>query len=210
VQFPVIYHLGAASEAAPLVAAALVRRPVRGARAWVLAWCGVLVLGNGLQLLLSHYGVNNHWVGYVVIAASALVLWALSYWHTGETARLTLRVAIIGLLAVWAVLTLAFEDTSGFSRAAEPMAYLVCLVAAVYTLLARSLSSGGVLLHRDWFWVSAGLALYFGTWSAVGPLSALLAGKDPDLLMRAYEIQMVLTIAAFCAIARGMTCPAAT
>lgn len=209
-QIPVILHLGAASEAAPLVAAALARQPVRGARACVLAWCGVLVLANGLQLMLALHGLNNLWVGYVVSAASALVLWALSYWQTGYTARLTLRVATIGFLAVWAFLTLAFEDTSSFSRAAEPMAYLVCLVAAAYTLLTRSHGSGGALLRQDWFWVSAGLALYFGSWSAMGPLSVLFVRGAPDLLKRAYEVQTVLTIAAFVAIARGMTCPAAT
>jgi hypothetical protein len=58
--------------------------------------------------------------------------------------------------------------------------------------------------------VSAALALYFGTWSAIGPVSALLVGRAPALLALGYEAGMVLDIAAFAAIAWGMTCPVAT
>jgi hypothetical protein len=210
VHVPLIFHLGAAAEAAPLVAAAVVRRRLRGPRLWIAVWCAVLTAANALQLWLGSRGARNLWIGYIVVAASALVLWALSYWQTGETARLTFRVAVVPFLVIWAFLTLAVEDTSSFSRAAEPMAYLVCLAAAAYTLLARSLASSAALTRQDWFWVSAGLALYFGTWSAVGPLSALLVGQAPELLRRAYEVQMALTIAAFLAIVRGMTCPATT
>ena len=95
---------------------ALARRRVRGARAWVLVWCGVLVLANGLQLSLALHKVHNSWVGYAVIAASVVVLWALSYWQSGYTAQLTLRISIIGLLVVLAVLTLV-SLFSSFSRA---------------------------------------------------------------------------------------------
>ena len=209
-RIPVILYLGAAAEAAPLVAAALVRRPLRGARFWILVWCGVLTAANALQLWLASRGVRNLWIAYVVYGASALVLWALSYWQANETARLTFRVAVVPFLAVCGLLTLAVDDTSSFSRAAEPTTYLVCLLAAAYTLLARSLRSSASLMRQDWFWVSAGLALYFGTWSAVGPLGALLVGHAPELLKRAYEFQMVLQIAAFLAIVRGVTCPAPT
>lgn len=173
-RIPWILYLGAAAEAAPLVIAAAARRPIRGARLWIVVWCGVLTACNAVTLWLGSRGVRNLWVAYVVIAASALVLWALSFWQTGDTARLTLRVAVVPFLAVWAVLTVLVEDPSHFSRAAEPTAYLVCLAAAAYTLLTRSLGASAGLLRQEWFWVSAGLALYFGLWSAMGPLSALL------------------------------------
>ena len=207
---PLLLYLGSAVEAAPLVAAVAAWRRVHRARLWISVWCGVLTVCNAVQLWLGSRGVHNLWVSYVVTAASALVLWALSYWQTGDTARLTLRLAVVPLLVVWAVLTLAVEDTSNFSRAAEPTAYLVCLAAAAYTLLARSLGSATELLRQDWFWVSAGLALYFGIWSAMGPLAVLLVSTSPQLLAVAYQVAMALNIVAFVAIARGVTCPEAT
>jgi hypothetical protein len=142
--------------------------------------------------------------------STALVLWALSCWQLAELQRLTLRLAIIPFLAAWGVLTFALEDTSSFSRVAEPLASLVGLGAAAFTLVARSHSTGGSLLRQDWFWVSGGMAMYFGTATALAPLSALLVGEAPQLVIRAYEVKSLLDVFAFLAIARGVTCQAVT
>ena len=65
-------------------------------------------------------------------------------------------------------------------------------------------------LTQDWFWICAGVALYFGAWSAIGPLSLLLVSSAPALLARAYEVTAVVEICAMLAIARGMACRAAS
>lgn len=210
-RIPFLIYLAAASDGIPLVAAAAVRRPVRGPRGWLLVWCALLAGLDYTSLYLAMHGVHNLWTQYVFTPVStALVLWALSGWQVGEVARMTMRYAIVPVLVLWAVLAAAFENASTFSRAAEPMAYLVCLVVAAYTLLVRSLHCKGDLLRQDWLWITAGLALYFGTWGAIAPLSALLAGSAPALLARVYQVQAVLGIGAMLAIARGVTCPAAT
>ena len=208
-RIPVLLHLSALSEAAPLVAALVARRPVRGARAWVLVWCALLVCESGIQLWLALKGVHNLWLEYCFTpVAGATVLWALSFWQTSDVARLTMRLAIVPFLVVWASLTIFFENTSFFSRAADSLANLVGLYAAAYTLIARSRTATGDLLRQDWFWVSAGMALYLGTFSMIGPLSALLVGSDPVLMLQAYQFEAILAIVAFLSIARGMTCPA--
>lgn len=204
-------YLAAASQAAPLVAAVAWRRRPTGPRAWVLAWCVFLLAMDIVTGWLGVRGVHNLWLWYVLTPVSgALVLWALSLWQPWELARLTFRLAIVPFLLVWAVLALLVEDTSAFSSVAEPMAKLVGLCGAAFTLLARSRGAGASLLREGWFWVSAGMALYFGSSSALGPLSALLIAQRPDLVMRAYEVKAVLDIAAFVIIARGVTCPAET
>jgi hypothetical protein len=210
VRIPFLIYLGAAAEAAPLVAVAAVRRPQRGARFWVLAWSGVLVFADGLQLYLALHGVRNLWVGYIGTVAGALVLWALSYWQTGTTGRLTLRVATFLFLIVWVLLTLTLDDTSNLSRAGNPMANTVCLLAAAYTLLARSVRSRAELLRQDWFWVSAGLALYFAIRSAIDLMRVMLFGHDFVLMSQLLQVGFVLNLVAFLAIARGVTCPAET
>ena len=204
-------YVGAASQAAPLVAAVVAWRPVRGARAWVLAWCAVLVAVDAASLWFASRDVHNLWLWYwLTPAGGAMVLWALSLWQRGEVARLAFRLAIVPFLVAWSVLTLAVEDTSAFSRAAGPMAKLVGLGAAAFTLLTRSHSASGSLLRHDWFWVSAGMALYFGVSSTLGPLSALLIGSSPRLLDQAYQLKSLLDVLAFLFIARGVTCKVAT
>jgi hypothetical protein len=211
VRIPILLHLSTLAEAAPLIAAAVVRRPARGARAWVLVWCAVLLAESGISYWLSWNGVHNLWLEYFFTPVTgATVLWALSFWQTSDLARLTMRLAIVPFLPVWAVLTIFFEDTSFFSRAADSVASLVGLSAAAYTLVARSRTATGDLLRQDWFWVSAGMALYLGTFSMIDPLSALLVGSDPVLMVRAYQFEAVLAVVAFLAIARGMTCTTAT
>jgi len=139
-----------------------------------------------------------------------MVLWLLSLWQSSEVARLTFRLAIVPFLLVWCVLTIAFERTSYFSSVASPMANLVGLGAAAFTLLAGSRRVEGLLHCRDWFWISGGMALYFGTSAALSPLSALLVEEAPQLVIRAYEVKSVLDVLAFLAIARGVTCPVET
>jgi len=211
VNAPVVLDLAIAAEAVPLLAAAAARRGAGGGRGWVLAWCALLTVCNVTQIWLGAHQVNNLWVSYVVNpVGGALVLWALSCWMTREMPRLTMRLMIVPFLVVWAVLALAFDRASTFSSAAEPLADLVCLGAAAFTLVARSRTTSSDLLRQDWFWVSAGLVLYFGTLATRSPLSALLVSGDPALLVRAYEVAAVLCIAALLAITRGVTCPASS
>jgi hypothetical protein len=204
---PWLFHVAALSQGAPVVTALVLRRPVRRARAWLLAWCAMLVVADYALLSLAVRGVHNLWIVNVMTPVNGvLVLWTLSLWQTGEAARLTLRLAIVPFFLVWGILILTLENTSTFSRAADPMGSLVCLAAAAYTLLARSHAASGELLRQDWFWVSAGMTLYFGVSSTATPLSALLVGSDPVLLLRAYEVRALAQIAAFLLIARGMAC----
>lgn len=198
-----------ASPAVPLVAAGVYWRRMRGPRAWVLGWVAVQAAGSALQLWLGLHGTTNLWVSYVVEPLSgALLLWTLSLWQIEPVARLTMRLAIPAVLATFVVLTLAFDSTSTFSRAAQPMLYLVCLGAGAYTIVLRSRVAAGDLLHKDWLWVCAGMVLYYGTGASLFPLSRLLLGSDLGLFVRAYELANAAGAVAFLAVARGIVCPA--
>lgn len=203
---PLLITLGAAVEAAPLVAALVVRRPQHGARFWILAWTGVMVGCDILSYWTAFHGMHNAWISYAATAAGALVLWGLSYWQAGVTERLTLRVAAFLFLAVWVVLTVAFDDLSLPSRASAPMGNTVCLLAAAYTLLARSIRSREDLLRQDWFWVSAGLAFYFGLWSAMDLMRGLLFNRNFALWPSLDAVGYAANILPWLAIARGVTC----
>lgn len=175
------------------------------------AWCLLLL---GLDLLawdLGAHGTRNLWIAYVLTPVSgALALWALSTWQTAELTRITMRLAIPLLLAASLALQLAVEHPTDFSRATQPMASLLCLIAAAYTLLALSLRANRGLTNQDWFWVSAGMALYFGVTGMIGPLSALLVAESPRLLLAAFEARAGLEVVAFLLISVGMTCPSET
>lgn len=158
-------------------------------------------------MALALTGRNNHWLTYAALPAeTALVLWALAEWQTRDVARLTLRLAIPLAITVWGVLVAAVENTSTFSTAAEPLLSVLGLAAAAWTLVDRSMNDAeGSLAGQSWFWTCAGLCLYFGSSSTIGPLAALLGG-DRTLVARAYVLSWVINVVAFLSIARGVTC----
>ncbi len=211
VKIPFLAYVMGASPAFPLVAAAGARRPVHGARAWIVAWCVALMAIQNLALYFALNHQNNLWVSPVTTpVTTVLILWALSCMQVSDTGRLAVRLALAGALVLYAVLMLLFESTSTFSRAAEPTIYLLCLVVAAATLVLRSHGTRESLLGQGWFWLCAGIALYFASWSALGPLSALLVDRSPELLSLAYQVHSVIEVCAMAAIAWGMTCPAET
>jgi hypothetical protein len=201
--------VGTACEATPLAVLAVQRRRPRGARAWVVAWVTFLLAVDLVGASLSIRGIPNLWITYILMPVSVgLALWALSLWQRTELWRLTFRIGIVPLLLAWGVLTLAVENTSSFSRAAEPMVKLVTLAAAAFTLLSGSLTQRGDLLRQDWFWISAGMVLYFGAGATLGPVSALLDRGAPQLLTFVYGVWTSIISLAFLLVAKGMACPA--
>ena len=204
---PLLLHAGAASQLFPLLAAGLVRRGLKGPRGWVAAWCGVLVVGDMVQLALGLRDVNNHWVPYVTIpVAGVIILLALAKWQERQIPRLTFQVAVPLFLVTWGLLALFVENPGTFSTAADPVYSLLGLGAAVYTLVSRSADEPEPLARQDWFWICGGLALYFGTASTLGPVAAFLLNEHPVLVIRAYEAKSATDVLAFLAIAKGITC----
>ena len=203
---PWLNYLGVASAAIPPLATLALRRRPRGAAAWVLAWTVLLAVEGIVGIGLASRGINNHWLRYVAMPADgALILWAVSLWQMRAPPARALRVAIPVFLALWTVLVTAVETTRPFSTVAEPLVSLICLGAAAFTLVARSVEEREPLVRQDWFWTCGGLTLYFGSLTTLGPLAALLGGTL-TLLARAYELKSVVDVVAFLAIARGITC----
>ena len=208
---PVFLVVAGTFAAVPPVVGAVFWRRLAGARAWAFGWAVSEATETAVQWWLSARHVPNLWLGYVFEPLNgALLLWALSLWQSRALARLTLRLAIPAVLAAFLWLALAFDGTSSFSRAAQPMLFLVCLGASAYTLVERSRLAAGDLVRSDWMWICAGAALLYGTGSVLFPLSRLLLGGDLRLFIVAYELISALAALAFLAVARGMACPTGT
>ncbi len=204
-------YVGVWAQAAPPVTALLARRPLKGARLWVVVWCLFLLSVDLLARWLGAHQQRNLWLLFAYTPVSGvLVLWALSCWQVREVPRLALRLAIAPFLVAWGLLVLFVDNTSDFSRAAQPMAELMCLAAATYTLLERGFRATVSPTRQDWFWVCAGLALNSAVSAAVFPLSAALVGSDPAALVVAYEVRAGFLALAFTLIAVGIACPAET
>jgi hypothetical protein len=203
-----LVHLWPVAQLGPLVAWAVWRPRLRGARAWVLAWCALLVAVDALSLLSWGRNVHDLWITYLATPVEVtLLLWAFSLWQKREFPRLTMRLVIVPFVLISVVLLLTFENTSAVSAALKPMGSLVALGAAAFTLFARGAGARHGMLRADWFWISGGTALYFLAAGIVGTASALSAGGAAALAVGVYEVQAVVNLTAFLAMARGIACP---
>jgi hypothetical protein len=208
VKIPGIVYISVAALALPLSAGAFGSRRLTPARKWILVWCAFLLTANLGMLVLAHQRRNNHWLPYIVIPiAGGVVLWALSLWQTSSISRLCLRLLVPVLLVSWVGIVITVENTETFSLLADPVAGLLVLGGAIYTLASRALRETGSLLEKDWLWIGVGLVLFWGTAVALPPMSHWLVGKNPEVVVKAYEVKALIEIVALLAITRGILCP---
>jgi hypothetical protein len=206
-ELPLTLHMAAGSQVLPIAAGLLAPDRLAGARRWILIWCTLQFAFDMLALLLARSNQMNLWIGlFDATLGGVLVLWALSLWQRRPLARLTLQL-MIPLYAVATILLALVEGVGGFSTLAHPVYAMLALGAAIWTLATRSHDETKPLLRSDWFWMCIGLALYFGSTSTLSPLSAVLLGTHPELVVRALEVKSAVDIVAFTAMTIGVLCP---
>jgi hypothetical protein len=204
-----LQYAAAWSQLAPPLIAVAGGRLATLARRWTIVWCLSLVVHEAAAVVASLRWGSNMWVGYVFRPLTgAVVLWMLSLWQTGNTARLALRAAIPLFMLLSVVLTLTVEDANTFSRFVGPYHALVLVLAAAWTFVARSLSESGPLARQDWFWAVGGVLLYYGTYTALQPVAAFLLASDrEDLVHAAFNLKAAMDVLAFAAVTGALFCP---
>jgi hypothetical protein len=210
---PALYALLVAStlfELAPVVAA-LRHRPLLGALPrprLLVALCFALMFAQDAALWwLRTRQENNLWLVYVgVPVQTALLLAAYAHWQVGPVERRAVRLAAVGFVALWAALVAWFEDTQAFSRFATPLQAILIVSVVAWTMVRRSTRTMESPASESWFWVSAGLLVYYGSGAVLGPVSNLLFRDAPHLVRAAFTAKAAVNIVAYLLVARGMLC----
>lgn len=206
-QIPLVVHLSALSPLVPV--AVLAARGLRApAHRWILAACLLSVFGDAAGLFTALRGMNNQWISYLVTPLmGAAMLGALAWWQPTHAERAGVRVSAGLLLAASLLLAVVVEDRANFSNYAIPLASLLVLAGAVWTLVRRAWSGErGDLLRQDWFWVAAGFAVYGMVTAAYFPLAALLTPGDRSFVIAVLQLKSALVILAFGLVGWGVAC----
>jgi hypothetical protein len=208
VKIPWSLRAAIGSQLLPPLAASRHGRRLPAARRWVAAWALLLFAYDLTQFALAVRGRHNLWLRYPFgPIETGVVLIALSLWHADAVFRLALRLAVPLFTVVWGLLVAFVERTDTFGLVTGPLQSLVLLSAALFTLLARARVQEGPLAREDWFWVSAGLSLWYGAAAAQEPIARLLVAEHPSVVSSAYQVKAVVDVFASLIIARGMLCP---
>lgn len=191
----------------PIIALLFVRRPIPSA----LRLTGVVVFASlaldAWMVWLGSKSANNLWLTHLWLPlATALILWAFSYWQVSTAARNAVRIAVPIYTVVWLTVSVVVEDFSHFSRFTAPLQALVVLTVAGYTLATRFRNTD-TPLRAPWFWISVGWVLLFGASAIHDPISQLLLNASQIEYLRAsYVVKAGFGLLATIFLTLGVLC----
>lgn len=206
---PTFMYLVSASQALPIAAVAAVRgQPLPVPYRRLALFCCLLIAFDVIDLLVSARTGDNQWTAYYTGPIEVgMTLWILSAWQPDDQRRRRYLLAIPGVGAAVAITLLLIDPSRDYDVWVAPFLALLALVAALHTLVTRTLHSREALGNLDWFWISLGLAIFWVVQiSAPVFMSAFLATR-PDWVMSVLLVRAGLMMCGFVLIAWGVVCP---
>jgi len=196
-----------AAEVTPLLAAIRMRRSLTPALRVMVVLCTLGIAQELANGWLGSRHMHNVWLNNVLMPVyTGLYLWAFSLWQGGPVSRLAMRIAIPLFILVWFILTAFVDGITHFSRFAGPIQSLLMVSVAAYTLISVSARSADAVWRHDWFWISAGVLLTFGTSTVFQPIVGRLATAHPATAMSVIGTWDVIDGVASLLIMGGILC----
>jgi hypothetical protein len=178
------------------------------ARRWMTGYLGLEFVVEAVSYALGKLHVHNLWLlGYSLPVETALLIRVLAEWQVDERSRRAAR-WLSGLCLLFMIPTvLSLEPTDNFSTYRESAQGILCLAVAAYTVVRRSLEGPDGAARQDWFWISAGIMLYFGAYGLLNPLARiLLRGNSLGLLYAVFAVRGMLQTVTNLLYLIGMRC----
>ena len=192
----------------PPLAVLSLARPVPRARWWIAMWGVAFFISDVSQLILGRaLGNNLIFLSFSHPIEDGLLLWAYSHWQSRPETRLAFRLAVPLLAIVSWFIAFKAGEVATFKTFAAPFRTLILLAAVVSTLVTKVMQEREVVWNKDWLWTSLGVALYFGTYVTVEPISKALLPESPDVALNVFIAKAYFDCVAFLLIWKGMRCP---
>lgn len=176
-------------------------------RKLIVAWLLVYFVSDLAGLITNLNRIDNQWLRYIFTPVSdVLVMLALAALQDHPLRRIGVQVALYLLVPVWLIYAIA-EGPKSFGEYSDPLRSVVILIAALMTLIGNSLTTTRRISRADWFWVAAGVALYFALELALGPFLKYVLPNSLGVASRAFQLKASVDIIAFLLIGTGLLCP---
>lgn len=138
-----------------------------------------------------------------ILCETILLLVALAWWQPTASRRRVVWWIVAGYALAW----LAAQQVQGleakFGYLSYPIASLVKVAAAGYTLLGLVQSTDARWTDHLWFWATSGIIVMYGTQVILTPLWAEVSGRR-DLEVAAFAVSTVGNVVGYLMIARGL------
>ncbi|HXE60636.1 MAG TPA: hypothetical protein VN607_08000 [Gemmatimonadaceae bacterium] len=204
-----VVHLDKAAvflELLPVLAAMRLSRALPVALRLVALVYALWFLQDCVMWWLADAGRNNLWISHIALpVTTGLLMWAFSLWQEDGVARMAFRIAIPLYVLVWLFLLWRVERLDHFSTYASPLACLLLICMAAYTLVTASLRSRETVWRQEWLWIGSGFLLYYGGEVVLMPLSNILFAAHRELHF-VYQLFGALGILSTLLVTWGILC----
>lgn len=139
----------------------------------------------------------------LLLVDTSLVLIGMAAWQPSRRAGVVWR----SLAGVWVAVWVGAQYAQGatlFSPITAPIGHTLKVASAGYTLMARFRVTEGPWTQHVWYWFCIAMMLTYGTGIFVQPLLQGLLPVDRSLVFVGYFINMVLNVAGYLLMARGL------
>jgi hypothetical protein len=157
--------------------------------------------------VLGRLGIRNLWLSDVVVPVeTALIVRAFGAWQVDHRLQVILRRCAPLMLLFWLPPLFGWETRGDFSIAVDSVQGIVCVAVAAYTVVRRFLEAAGPSADRDWFWIGAGVMLYFATYALINPLSNYLIKYSTQTVLAVFAVRGGMQVVANILYYLGMRC----
>lgn len=176
----------------------------RGGR-WLVAALVTSAAFVPLSLVVMYSGRSNRLVNEVsLLAETTLILVAFGRWQPTARRRRVLAWTTAGFLVAWTTAQVVQGVDSPFMFASVPVAGLVKVAAAGYTLIGLIQSTDARWTDALWFWAALGVMVIYGTEVILDPFWLQSFGVRNDLALAAFAVNVVGNLVGYGLIGRGL------
>lgn len=180
------------------------RRLDRGGR-WLVAAVAVSAAFIPFSLRLVFAGRSNRLLNEAsLLSETVLIIAAFAWWQPTEHRRRVVWGILGGFVVAWLAAQWIQGRSAEFSYVSVPIAGLVKVGAAGYTLVGRVQSTEGRWTDHLWFWATSGVMVIYGTGVILDPLWAQVFGVRDDLGLAAFVVNTVGNVLGYLMIAWGI------
>lgn len=198
-------HLIAAAMVLVTVIGALRWRRLDQGGRWFVAAVAVSAAFIPFSLRLLFAGQSNRLLNESsLLSETALIIAAFAWWQPTEHRRRVVWGILGGFVVAWLVAQWVQGRSAEFSYVSIPLAGLVKVGAAGYTLVGRVQSTEGRWTDHLWFWATSGVMVIYGTEVILDPLWAQVFGVRDDLSLAAGVVNTLGNVLGYVMIAWGI------
>jgi hypothetical protein len=110
------------------------------------------------------------------------------------------------MLLFWLPVFFGWEPSAGFSTGSESAQAILCLGIGAYTMVTRQWQDSTRGAEEPWFWIGAGVMLYFATFALLNPLAEYLLKQASPTVFAVLTVRAGMQVLANVLYFRGMQC----